>query len=96
MSEKAVCTKEAYGRIMAVAGLDKLRLLSCYTYIDDPGFTPMGPGTHIYTEWGDADGDFLCEHEEHNGEHTYRTRPELVTATAIDAALTPAASAGEE
>lgn len=71
---KKVSTVEDYREAIAQAGgIDQLTVLSTYTFIDDPGFTPFGPGTHIYTEWGTKDGTFVAEHEEHNGEHTYRT-----------------------
>jgi|SRR5579863_3284374 len=70
---KRACTQEQYWEALEKrGGTNELTVLSSYTYIDDPGFNPFGPGRHIYTEWGTKDGQFVAEHEEHNGEHTYR------------------------
>lgn len=75
---KVECTREEYrGAIYEASGdesggVGNLVPLSTYTYIDDPGTTPMGPGRHVYTEWGTKAGVFVAESEEHNGVFTYR------------------------
>lgn len=82
---KVKCTAEEYrGAIYEASGdesggVGSLIPLSTYTYIDDPGTTPMGPGTHVYTEWGTKDGVFVAECERHNDEVTYRIPAERVS-----------------
>lgn len=72
-SEKeATCRNEYVAHIRAAGGLEALTVLSSYTFVDESGHCPFGPGRHIYTEWGTKDGRFVAEVEEHNGEFTYR------------------------
>jgi hypothetical protein len=72
-TEKVSCAREEYWAALdAAGGIHALVVRSSYTYVDDPGTTPFGPGRHIFTEWGTRDGRYIGEHEEHNGEHTYR------------------------
>ena len=56
--------------IERAGGVTALVPISTYTYCDGSPF--HGPGRHIFTAWGKRDGTFVAEHEEHNGEHTYR------------------------
>lgn len=56
--------------IEKAGGVQALTVLSTYTYCDGSPF--FGPGRHIFTAWGRSDGTLVGEHEEHNGEHTYR------------------------
>ena len=75
---KVVTDRAGYWRaIEEMGGIDMLTVLSTYTFCD--GSPYFGPGRHIYTEWGTRYGHhFVCEHEEHNGEHTYRVSSRLV------------------
>lgn len=74
---KRVCSAAEYrAAIDAHGGIHALTVLSSYTFIDDPGTTPFGPGTHVYTEWGTRDGVFVAEAERHNDDLTLRIADE--------------------
>jgi len=69
---KQVCSSKEFWKVIEKhGGLRKLRVLSSYTYFDEE-LCSFGAGTHIYTEWGDKDGNFVCESEEHNDDKVYR------------------------
>lgn len=63
--------EEEYCRaIEAAGGVRALTVLSAYTFVE--GHPALGPGRHIYTEWGTKDGRFVAESEEHDGRVVYR------------------------